>query len=94
MFVAYQAVCAVTALIRLDSARQLCYRFTRDAYPVGACPAARHWRTAGAFRVTGSAIALGDGGKVQMPLAKTFFASSFGLVADRFGVSWMVIAEP
>ena len=26
-----------------------------------------------------------------MPLAKTFFASSFGMVADRFGVSWMVI---
>lgn len=36
--------------------------------------------------------ALGDGGQVQMPLTKTFFASSFGMVADRFGVSWMVIA--
>ena len=35
--------------------------------------------------------ALGQGGQVQMPLAKTFFASSFGMVADRFGVSWMVI---
>lgn len=35
--------------------------------------------------------ALGEGGQVQMPLAKTFFASSFGMVADRFGVSWMVI---
>jgi PhnB protein len=34
--------------------------------------------------------ALADGGQVQMPLAKTFFASSFGMVADRFGVSWMV----
>jgi PhnB protein len=34
--------------------------------------------------------ALGDGGQVQMPLTKTFFASSFGMVADRFGVSWMV----
>lgn len=38
--------------------------------------------------------ALGEGGQVQMPLAKTFFASSFGMVADRFGVSWMVIVEP
>ena len=38
--------------------------------------------------------ALADGGQVQMPLAKTFFASSFGMVADRFGVSWMVIANP
>lgn len=35
--------------------------------------------------------ALGDGGQVQMPMAKTFFASRFGMVADRFGVSWMVI---
>jgi len=34
--------------------------------------------------------ALADGGEVQMPLAKTFFSPSFGMVADRFGVSWMV----
>jgi PhnB protein len=34
--------------------------------------------------------ALGQGGQVQMPLTRTFFASSFGMVADRFGVSWMV----
>ena len=34
--------------------------------------------------------ALADGGQVQMPLAKTFYASIFGMVADRFGVSWMV----
>jgi PhnB protein len=34
--------------------------------------------------------ALAEGGQVQMPLTKTFFASSFGMVADRFGVSWMV----
>jgi PhnB protein len=32
------------------------------------------------------------GGQVQMPIAKTFFASSFGMVADKFGVSWMVLA--
>ncbi|MGE0120911.1 MAG: VOC family protein [Dongiaceae bacterium] len=37
--------------------------------------------------------ALGDGGKVQQPLIKTFFSSSFGVVADRFGVSWMVVVE-
>ena len=35
--------------------------------------------------------ALCNGGQVQMPLGKTFYASSFGMVADRFGVSWMVI---
>jgi PhnB protein len=35
--------------------------------------------------------ALSDGGKVHMPLTKTFFSPSFGVVADRFGVSWMVV---
>jgi PhnB protein len=35
--------------------------------------------------------ALAEGGQVQMPLAKTFFASRFGMVADRFGVGWMII---
>lgn len=34
--------------------------------------------------------ALSDGGQVQMPLAKTFFSPRFGMVADRFGVTWMV----
>ncbi|MBV8899647.1 MAG: VOC family protein [Verrucomicrobia bacterium] len=34
---------------------------------------------------------LADGGQVQMPLTKTFFASCFGMVTDRFGVAWMVI---
>lgn len=38
--------------------------------------------------------ALGDGGKVQMPQGKTFFSPSFGIVEDRFGVSWMVIVNP
>jgi PhnB protein len=36
--------------------------------------------------------ALGQGGQVQMPLGESFFARSFGMVADKFGVSWMVIA--
>lgn len=35
--------------------------------------------------------ALGEGGEVQMPLAKTFFSPAFGMVADKFGVSWMVV---
>jgi len=35
--------------------------------------------------------ALAAGGQVQMPLGKTFFSPCFGMVADRFGVSWMVI---
>ena len=36
--------------------------------------------------------ALSDGGQVEMPLDKTFFAKSFGMLKDRFGVHWMVIA--
>jgi PhnB protein len=35
--------------------------------------------------------ALAEGGQVQMPLGKTFFSPRFGMVTDRFGVSWMVI---
>lgn len=35
--------------------------------------------------------ALADGGQVKMPLTKTFFSSNFGMLIDRFGVSWMVI---
>lgn len=38
--------------------------------------------------------ALSEGGEVHMPLGKTFFAKKFGIVADRFGVSWMIIVEP
>ena len=34
--------------------------------------------------------ALAEGGQVQMPIGKTFFSPRFGMVADRFGVSWMV----
>jgi PhnB protein len=35
--------------------------------------------------------ALADGGKVTMPLGKTFFSPRFGMVSDKFGVGWMVI---
>jgi PhnB protein len=37
--------------------------------------------------------ALGEGGQVRMPLTKTFFSPRFGMLADRFGVGWMVIVE-
>jgi len=36
---------------------------------------------------------LADGGQVHMPLGRTFYSSHFGMVADRFGVSWMVIVQ-
>ena len=37
--------------------------------------------------------ALGEGGNVTMPLAKTFWSSSFGMLTDKFGVPWMVNVE-
>jgi PhnB protein len=36
--------------------------------------------------------ALGKGGQVSMPMSETFFAHRFGVVADKFGVNWMVIS--
>ena len=37
--------------------------------------------------------ALGEGGNVTMPLVKTFWTSSFGMLTDKFGVPWMVNVE-
>ena len=38
--------------------------------------------------------ALGAGGQITMPMTKTFFSPRFGMVADRFGLSWMVLVPP
>lgn len=38
--------------------------------------------------------ALAAGGKVEMPLAKTFFSANFGMDVDKFGVFWMVLVTP
>ncbi len=35
--------------------------------------------------------ALAEGGKVDMPLGKTFYSPCFGMVTDRFGMLWMVM---
>jgi len=37
--------------------------------------------------------ALSKNGQVTMPLGKTFFSPRFGMLVDRFGVSWMVIVQ-
>jgi PhnB protein len=37
--------------------------------------------------------ALSEGGNVTMPLAKTFFSPSFGMLTDRFGINWMIMAQ-
>jgi PhnB protein len=38
--------------------------------------------------------ALANGGKIEMPLAKTFFSERFGMVVDKFGVFWMLLVTP
>ncbi len=38
--------------------------------------------------------ALSEGGRIEMPLGKTFFSPKFGMLSDKFGVNWMVMVEP
>jgi PhnB protein len=38
--------------------------------------------------------ALAAGGEVQMPLGATFWSPAFGIVVDKFGVSWMINVSP
>lgn len=47
---------------------------------------------AGVAQAEKAFTALADGGAVTMPLAKTFFSPLFGMVTDRFGVCWMILA--
>jgi PhnB protein len=37
--------------------------------------------------------ALGEGGRVQLPLLETLFATRYGIVLDRFGLSWKIMVE-
>jgi PhnB protein len=37
--------------------------------------------------------ALSAGGKVTMPMSKTFFSPRFGMCADKFGMQWMILVE-
>ncbi|MEZ5657984.1 MAG: VOC family protein [Burkholderiaceae bacterium] len=37
--------------------------------------------------------ALAEGGTVMMPFERTFFAAGFGMARDRFGTTWMVMAQ-
>lgn len=37
--------------------------------------------------------ALANGGRIEMPIGKTFWSPKFGMVADKFGVGWMVNLE-
>ncbi|HEV2693099.1 MAG TPA: VOC family protein, partial [Verrucomicrobiae bacterium] len=37
--------------------------------------------------------ALSQGGQIQVPIQKTFFADRYGIVLDRFGLSWKIMVE-
>lgn len=37
--------------------------------------------------------ALSDGGRILIPLCETFFAARYGIVNDRFGISWKIIHQ-
>jgi PhnB protein len=37
--------------------------------------------------------ALAEGGKVQVPLTQTFFSPRFGMLTDRFGLGWLIMAK-
>jgi len=38
-------------------------------------------------------LALSVGANIQTPLTETFFATRFGMLTDRFGIGWMIIAR-
>jgi PhnB protein len=38
--------------------------------------------------------ALAEGGKVNMPLTKTFWSPRFGMLEDKFGIGWMINVVP
>jgi PhnB protein len=38
--------------------------------------------------------ALAEGGNINMPFSKTFFAQGFGMCVDQFGIPWMVYCPP
>jgi len=37
---------------------------------------------------------LAEGGKVEMPLGKTFWSPCFGTLTDKFGLDWMINVAP
>ncbi len=76
------------------SARPRCWLPTADAEVSTFQGFALSVTVAGEAEAEKRFASLADGGQVQMPLTKTFFSSRFGMVADRFGVMWMVYVAP
>jgi PhnB protein len=58
---------------------------------VKGCSLSLNYPTASAAQKAFAALA--EGGKVAMPIDKTFWAAAFGMLTDRFGVPWMVGCE-
>jgi PhnB protein len=64
--------------------------------------AAEPYPAVGGFAVTVTPPTLGEakstfdklaaGGVITMPFGKTFYSDGFGMLVDRFGTSWMVMA--
>jgi len=59
----------------------------RDVKPSGFCVSIQINDPAEAKRIF---HALAENGTIQMPLQETFWAVSFGMLVDRFGIPWMV----
>lgn len=53
-----------------------------------------YWGTTDADEARRVFEALAEGGEVQMPYGEVFWAPGFGTCIDRFGVPWMIGAEP
>ena len=72
------------------------------SWPRTACPASRSPFAGFSLSLDPASVeeaqrlcaALADGGTVLMPVQKTFWAEGFGMVRDRFGVSWMLNVVP
>ena len=58
--------------------------------PQGFCVSIQVDEAADAERVF---AALAEGGKINMPLAPTFWSERFGMLIDKFGIPWMVNCE-
>lgn len=81
------------ASLLLDGQRLMASDCPPGAYekPAGVAVAINVESVEEAERVFGE---LSEGGTVTMPLAETFWSPRFGMLTDRFGISWMVGAAP
>ena len=75
-----------------------------DSILMGSDSPPQYWTASGGFAISysvdtpeeGKKIfdALSDGGQIVMPLEKTFWSEAFGMLEDKFGISWMINCGP